>query len=156
MSIKERLRPRYAGLEVPDSSPRRPLRKPSLGSAGLVISNSLFLVALSIRAISSVVEHLLHTQGVAGSIPASRIFLRCRMFYTYVLRCDDGELYIGSAADLRKRLAQHSAGRVRATAHRLPVRLEYYEACHSEIRARLREKQLKTGFGRAYLKRRLD
>ena len=78
------------------------------------------------------------------------------MFYTYVLRCNDDELYVGSAADLRRRLAQHRAGRVRATAHRLPVRLEYYEACRSELNARAREKQLKTGFGRAYLKRRLD
>ena len=78
------------------------------------------------------------------------------MFYTYVLSCDDGELYVGSAADLRKRLAQHRAGRVHATAHRLPVRLEYYQACRSELKARLREKQLKTGFGRAYLKRRLN
>jgi Predicted endonuclease containing a URI domain len=78
------------------------------------------------------------------------------MFYTYVLRCGDGELYVGSAVDLRRRLAQHRAGRVRATAHRLPVRLEYYEACRSGLSARAREKQLKTGFGRAYLKRRLD
>ena len=78
------------------------------------------------------------------------------MFYTYVLRCRDGDLYVGSALDLRKRLAQHRAGRVRATAHRLPVILEYYEGCRSELQARLREKQLKTGFGRAYLKRRLE
>jgi len=77
------------------------------------------------------------------------------MFYTYVLTCRDGDLYVGSALDLRKRLAQHRAGRVRATAHRLPVILEYYEACRSELKARLREKQLKTGFGRAYLRRRL-
>src|SRR6516162_7789071 len=34
---------------------------------------SLFSRLLKTRAISSVVEHLLHTQGVAGSIPASRI-----------------------------------------------------------------------------------
>jgi hypothetical protein len=34
--------------------------------------------------------------------------------------------------------------------------LEYYEACRFERSARLREKQLKTGFGRAYLKRRLN
>src|SRR6266403_1278288 len=40
--------------------------------AGLVIFNFYFLIAFSRRAISSVVEHLLHTQGVAGSIPASR------------------------------------------------------------------------------------
>ncbi len=78
------------------------------------------------------------------------------MFYTYVLRCRDGKLYVGSALDLRKRIAQHRAGRVRATAHRLPVKLEYYEACRSELKARLREEQLKTGFGRAYLKRRLE
>ncbi len=62
------------------------------------------------------------------------------MFYTYVLRCDDGELYVGSAVDLGRRLAQHNAGRVPATAHRLPVRLEYYEACRSEPKARVREK----------------
>jgi putative endonuclease len=76
------------------------------------------------------------------------------MFYPSVLRCCDGDLYVGSAVDLRKRLAQHRAGQVNATAHRLPVRLEYYEACRSELKARLREKH-KTGFGRAYLKRRL-
>jgi putative endonuclease len=78
------------------------------------------------------------------------------MFYTYVLRCRDGDLYVGSALDLRKRLAQHRAGRVPSTAYRLPITLEYYEACRSELKARLREKQLKTGFGRAYLKRRLE
>jgi hypothetical protein len=44
--------------------------------AGLVIFNFYFLIAFSRRAISSVVEHLLHTQGVAGSIPASRISLQ--------------------------------------------------------------------------------
>jgi putative endonuclease len=78
------------------------------------------------------------------------------MFYTYVLRCCDGDLYVGSALDPRKRLAQHRAGRVHTTAQRLPVKLEYYEACRSELKDRLREKQLKTGFGRAYLKRRLE
>jgi putative endonuclease len=78
------------------------------------------------------------------------------MFYTYLLRYCDGDLYVRSALDLRKQLAQHRAGQVRATAHRLPVKLEYYEACRSELKARLRAKQLKTGFGRAYLKRRLE
>jgi putative endonuclease len=77
------------------------------------------------------------------------------MFYTYVLRCGDGNLYIGSTDNLRRRLVEHQAGRVTATASRLPIALEYYEACRSETGARRREKQLKTGFGRAYLKRRL-
>src|SRR5437016_5809450 len=78
------------------------------------------------------------------------------MFYTYVLRCRNGDLYVGSALDLRKRLAQHSSGRVRATVHRLPVKLECCEACHSELKARLRGRQLKTGHCRAYWKRRLE
>jgi predicted GIY-YIG superfamily endonuclease len=56
------------------------------------------------------------------------------MFYTYVLRCCDGQLYVGSAVDLRKRLAQHRARQVDATADRLPMRLEYYEACRSELK----------------------
>jgi putative endonuclease len=76
-------------------------------------------------------------------------------FYTYVLVCADGKLYIGSTTDLRRRLSQHEAAEVPATQSRLPVRLEYYEACRSETGARLREKQLKTGFGRRYLKQRL-
>jgi predicted GIY-YIG superfamily endonuclease len=77
------------------------------------------------------------------------------MFYTYVLRCGDGNLYVGSTGNLRRRIVEHQSGRVPATASRLPVTLEYYEACRFEGSARLREKQLKTGFGRAYLKRRL-
>ena len=42
-----------------------------------------------------------------------------------------------------------------ATAHRRPLELVYYEGCKSEVEARLREKGLKTGFGRRYLKARL-
>jgi putative endonuclease len=102
-----------------------------------------------------VVERLLHTQEVAGSNPASRNVFVPSMFYTYVLRCGDGDLYVGSTGDLKRRLGEHHAGQVTATSFRLPVTLEYYEACKSELSARKREKQLKTGFGRAYLKRRL-
>jgi len=53
-------------------------------------------------------------------------------------------------------LSTFEPGKVAATAHRLPICLEYYEACRFERKAKLREKQLKTGFGRAYLKRRLQ
>ncbi|HKP04465.1 MAG TPA: GIY-YIG nuclease family protein [Chthoniobacterales bacterium] len=67
------------------------------------------------------------------------------MFYTYMLRCSDGELYVGSTGDLKTRFAQHRGGQVAATAYRLPVCSEYYEACQSEMGARKREKQLKTG-----------
>ena len=77
-------------------------------------------------------------------------------FYTYVLLCADGHLYVGYTSDLRQRLKQHQAGEVPSTQPRLPVKLVYCEACLSERAAIAREKQLKTGFGRAYLQRRLS
>ena len=78
------------------------------------------------------------------------------MFYTYVLKSlKDDNLYIGWTDDLQHRYVMHSQGKVTATKYRLPLKLIYYEACLSKEKAIAREKQLKTGFGRAYLKRRL-
>lgn len=78
------------------------------------------------------------------------------MFYTYVLKSKkDSELYIGWFIDLKNRLLQQNKGEVEATRNRLPLILIYYEACLSKEKAIAREKQLKTGFGRAYLKRRI-
>ncbi|MDT8390230.1 MAG: GIY-YIG nuclease family protein [Lentisphaeria bacterium] len=57
-------------------------------------------------------------------------------FYTYVLICADGDLYIGSTPDLRKRLKWHQAGYASATSSRLPLQLVYYEACLSLEAAR--------------------
>ena len=76
-------------------------------------------------------------------------------FYTYVLICADGELYIGSTPDLRQRFQQHECGYVPSTRSRRPVKLVYYEACRSLEGAREREKKLKTGYGRRYLKARI-
>ena len=76
--------------------------------------------------------------------------------YTYVLRLSNGDLYIGSTDDLQRRMTEHSseaAGRTTSIFH--ACELLYVEACRSLAEARRREKQLKTGFGRAYLKRRL-
>ena len=78
------------------------------------------------------------------------------MFYTYVLKSQsDGQLYTGWTNDLKHRLREHNLGHVQATKNRIPLKLIYYEACLEEELAIAREKQLKTGFGRAYLKRRL-
>lgn len=78
------------------------------------------------------------------------------MYYTYVLKSEkDKELYIGYCADLKKRLVEHNKGLVLSTKHRLPFKLIYYEACCNKNKAIEREKSLKTGFGRSYLKRRI-
>ncbi len=83
--------------------------------------------------------------------------LTVNMFYTYVLRSEkDGKLYIGWTNDLKNRVKEHNKEGVEATKYRLPMELVYYEACLGRKNAIAREKQLKTGFGRAYLKRRLS
>ncbi len=78
------------------------------------------------------------------------------LYYTYVLQSQDGKLYIGFTEDLSKRLQEHELGKVTSTKYRRPLTLIYFEACLNRKSAILREKQLKTGYGRAYLKRRLQ
>lgn len=79
-----------------------------------------------------------------------------RFYYTYVLKSSkDGRFYIGWSEDLRLRVEQHNKGQVEATRERRPLELIYYEACLSREEAVKREKSLKTGFGRKYLKRRI-
>jgi len=78
------------------------------------------------------------------------------MEYVYVLLSKaDGQLYTGLTSDLRRRLAEHNSGEVASTKHRIPLNLVYYEACLSRTDAAAREKYLKTGMGKRYLKNRL-
>ena len=77
-------------------------------------------------------------------------------YYTYVLKSKkDGKLYVGFCEVLKLRLQEHQSGLVKSTKNRRPWELVYFEACKNKINAINREKQLKTGFGRAYLKRRI-
>jgi putative endonuclease len=78
------------------------------------------------------------------------------MHYVYVLRSlsDDG-LYVGYSANLRRRLVQHNEGAALATSRRGPWKLIYYEAYLERIDALGREKYLKSGGGRRFLKAQL-
>ncbi|MBI1888562.1 MAG: GIY-YIG nuclease family protein [Candidatus Spechtbacteria bacterium] len=83
------------------------------------------------------------------------------MFYTYVLLCSnkessESEFYIGSTTDLRNRVIEHKSGEIKTTRKFDKVSLVYYECCVNKTDARKRELQLKTGFGRGYLRRRLE
>ena len=99
----------------------------------------------------------LHTKGAhhrrGNALPPP--FFRSDFAYTHLLRLRDGSLYVGSTPDLRYRIDQHKAGCGGRTTRLQSGELIYYEACRSLPEARKREKQLKTGYGRAYLKRRL-
>ena len=78
------------------------------------------------------------------------------MFYTYILLSQkDNKFYTGYAKDLQRRLNEHKNGEVFSTKHRLPIKLIYYEACLNEDDAKRREKTLKSGRGKTYIKKRL-
>ena len=78
------------------------------------------------------------------------------MKYVYVLRSKvDTQLYVGSTHDLQKRLGQHNSGKVPATKDRTPFEIIYYEAYRNKYDAFFREKWLKTGWGRKYLRKSL-
>lgn len=79
------------------------------------------------------------------------------MWYTYVLYSKkQNKFYIGSTSDLKQRLKDHESKAVYTTARMAQPRLVYYEVCHSKKDAQVRERHLKTGFGRGYLRRRLE
>ena len=64
--------------------------------------------------------------------------------FVYIVRCRDGTLYIGTARDIAKRLAQHDAGKgAKYTRSRGPVRLLWQEGPMTVSRALRREHQLK-------------
>jgi len=66
------------------------------------------------------------------------------MFYLYIIKSQkDGNLYIGSTSDLKRRLQEHNSGKVFSTKFRSPFDLVYYEAYRAEKDAREREKNLK-------------
>jgi putative endonuclease len=78
------------------------------------------------------------------------------MWYTYLLRSEkDGRWYTGCTSDLRKRLQEHDDGKVFSTKGRGKLALIYYEVCVNKNDAYTREKYLKTGMGKRYLKNRL-
>ncbi len=78
------------------------------------------------------------------------------MVYVYVIRSKkDGKMYTGYTRDLRKRLTRHNAGYVTSTKGRRPFELIYYEACINKEDGKAREKYLKTGMGKRYLRNRV-
>ena len=80
-------------------------------------------------------------------------------YYNYVLKYTDSKnnfnIYIGYCENLKVRLKEHLSRSVFTTKNYIELELIYFEGCLIKKDARIRELQLKTGFGRGYLKRRL-
>lgn len=77
-------------------------------------------------------------------------------YFVYVLQSESNKRwYTGYTNNLRKRLQQHHGDKSGYTKHRGPYTLIYYEVSFNEDDARAREKYLKTGMGKRYLRNRL-
>jgi len=74
------------------------------------------------------------------------------MYYVYSLKCKNG-YYIGCTNDLKKRLYRHEKGQIAATTNRLPIKLDFYFAIKDKYIAFEFEKYLKSGSGRAFVKK---
>jgi predicted GIY-YIG superfamily endonuclease len=77
------------------------------------------------------------------------------MFYVYLLKCNDLKTYVGCTSDLKARILRHQSGQVPATKGRLPIELIQYSAFKEKIDAFKFEKYLKSGSGRAFIKKHL-
>ena len=77
------------------------------------------------------------------------------MFYVYILRMNNGQLYTGFTSDLKRRIKDHEYGKVKSTNLRRPLQLIHYEAYLLESDARRREKFLKSSVGKSLLKKQL-
>ncbi len=80
------------------------------------------------------------------------------MYYVYVIKSTKTDfLYIGSTADLKRRVDDHNSGTQLTTKAYVPFKLVYYEAYASKHIALIREKALKHHGGTiAALKKRLQ
>jgi len=71
----------------------------------------------------------------------------------YVLRSlKDSRLYVGMSANIKRRLLEHNSGKTRSTKGYVPWELLYHETHPDRAAARKRERYLKSGYGKQWLK----
>ena len=74
----------------------------------------------------------------------------------YVLQSEkDNRLYVGMSSNIARRFQEHNLGYVFSTKGYLPWKLVYQEFIGTRVHAREREKYLKSGSGKEFLKKML-
>jgi putative endonuclease len=75
------------------------------------------------------------------------------MIKVYILRSlVDGRYYVGMTEDESRRLLEHNRGKMKSTKGYRPWELLEIELFENRIEARKREKYLKSGIGKEYIK----
>ena len=74
-------------------------------------------------------------------------------YFVYVLKSElNGKTYTGHTSNLNQRLKEHNAGKTKSTKPFIPYKLFYFEEFNSRQDAVIREKYLKSGVGRDFIK----
>ena len=74
-------------------------------------------------------------------------------FFVYVLRSlQKRYLYVGLTNNIERRFSQHQNGKEPTTAPYRPFEILHTEEFKTRLQARAREKQLKSGYGKEWLK----
>lgn len=77
-------------------------------------------------------------------------------YYVYVIQSEvDERLYKGHTSMLYERIKEHNNGKTKSTKGYMPWILVYHEIVDSKQEAIAREKFLKSGMGREFLKRKI-
>lgn len=75
------------------------------------------------------------------------------MIYIYIIKsCKDGRFYVGMTQNIDKRINEHNSGRTKSTKGYVPWKLFFFEIFPDRKSARAREKYLKSGFGKQWIK----
>jgi putative endonuclease len=74
-------------------------------------------------------------------------------YYVYILKCSNNKSYVGCTDNLKERNERHNKRHVPATKPLLPVKLISYFAFSNKYTAFSFEKYLKSGSGRAFMKK---
>jgi putative endonuclease len=86
-------------------------------------------------------------------LPAGREHLKM-MVIVYVIRSyKDGRFYVGMTKDLERRIQEHESGKTKSTKGFRPWKLIFTESFPNFSEARKREKYLKSGSGKEYIKK---
>ena len=76
------------------------------------------------------------------------------VWYVYFLELANGDIYVGSTNDLKRRVTLHRSGQVISTKALLPLTLKSYVAVESQLLARSLERYFKSGSGKAFANKR--
>ena len=87
----------------------------------------------------------------------TRSFMRrvTKMYYVYLVKLKNDDIYTGSTPNLKDRLKEHNHGKCKSTKNLKPARLLWFGAFRNKLSARRFEKYLKTGSGQAFRNKRL-